>query len=140
MPHDIVASEDKTVYVGDAHARTVWKFVSSESMFLLFICCLKDPSHNHILSESILWLFFFRFHFHILLLLCKQHAAKNWLVFVSAKLTVVDMLMVLSDYLNLCILSFSYKTSDLYCCIACVHLTECISILQCVVCQKSCFP
>ncbi|XP_019387971.1 PREDICTED: peptidyl-glycine alpha-amidating monooxygenase isoform X7 [Crocodylus porosus] len=32
MPHDIVASEDKTVYVGDAHARTVWKFVSSEKM------------------------------------------------------------------------------------------------------------
>uniref|UniRef100_A0A8C8S3Q6 Peptidylglycine alpha-amidating monooxygenase n=1 Tax=Pelusios castaneus TaxID=367368 RepID=A0A8C8S3Q6_9SAUR len=32
MPHDIVASEDKTVYVGDAHARTVWKFTSTEKM------------------------------------------------------------------------------------------------------------
>ncbi|XP_073534025.1 peptidyl-glycine alpha-amidating monooxygenase isoform X4 [Phyllobates terribilis] len=26
MPHDIVASEDGTVFVGDAHADTVWKF------------------------------------------------------------------------------------------------------------------
>ncbi|XP_069481563.1 peptidyl-glycine alpha-amidating monooxygenase isoform X3 [Ambystoma mexicanum] len=26
MPHDLVASEDGTVYVGDAHAKTVWKF------------------------------------------------------------------------------------------------------------------
>lgn len=32
MPHDIVASEDKTVYVGDAHAKTVWKFTSTEKM------------------------------------------------------------------------------------------------------------
>uniref|UniRef100_A0A8C2TBA7 Peptidylglycine alpha-amidating monooxygenase n=1 Tax=Coturnix japonica TaxID=93934 RepID=A0A8C2TBA7_COTJA len=32
MPHDIVASEDKTVFVGDVHARTVWKFASSEKM------------------------------------------------------------------------------------------------------------
>uniref|UniRef100_A0A8D0GC57 Peptidylglycine alpha-amidating monooxygenase n=1 Tax=Sphenodon punctatus TaxID=8508 RepID=A0A8D0GC57_SPHPU len=32
MPHDIVASEDRTVYVGDAHARTVWKFASTEKM------------------------------------------------------------------------------------------------------------
>ncbi|XP_067425237.1 peptidyl-glycine alpha-amidating monooxygenase isoform X3 [Emydura macquarii macquarii] len=32
MPHDVVASEDKTVYVGDAHARTVWKFTSTEKM------------------------------------------------------------------------------------------------------------
>uniref|UniRef100_A0A8B9CXT1 Peptidylglycine alpha-amidating monooxygenase n=1 Tax=Anser brachyrhynchus TaxID=132585 RepID=A0A8B9CXT1_9AVES len=30
MPHDVVASEDKTVFVGDVHARTVWKFASTE--------------------------------------------------------------------------------------------------------------
>ncbi|XP_061873174.1 peptidyl-glycine alpha-amidating monooxygenase isoform X11 [Colius striatus] len=29
MPHDIVASEDKTVFVGDVHARAVWKFAST---------------------------------------------------------------------------------------------------------------
>ncbi|XP_077203836.1 peptidyl-glycine alpha-amidating monooxygenase isoform X6 [Paroedura picta] len=32
MPHDIVASEDRTVYIGDAHANTVWKFASTEKM------------------------------------------------------------------------------------------------------------
>lgn len=32
MPHDVVASEDKTVFVGDVHARTVWKFASTEKM------------------------------------------------------------------------------------------------------------
>ncbi|XP_062477708.1 peptidyl-glycine alpha-amidating monooxygenase isoform X5 [Pezoporus occidentalis] len=32
MPHDIVASEDKTVFVGDVHARAVWKFASTEKM------------------------------------------------------------------------------------------------------------
>ncbi|KAM9731602.1 peptidyl-glycine alpha-amidating monooxygenase isoform 8-T8 [Dama dama] len=32
MPHDIAASEDGTVYVGDAHANTVWKFTSTEKM------------------------------------------------------------------------------------------------------------
>ncbi|XP_074851374.1 peptidyl-glycine alpha-amidating monooxygenase isoform X2 [Carettochelys insculpta] len=32
MPHDVVASEDKTVYVGDAHAKTVWKFMPTEKM------------------------------------------------------------------------------------------------------------
>ncbi|XP_058023086.1 peptidyl-glycine alpha-amidating monooxygenase isoform X7 [Ahaetulla prasina] len=32
MPHDIVASEDRTVYIGDAHANTVWKFTSTEKM------------------------------------------------------------------------------------------------------------
>ncbi|XP_061205356.1 peptidyl-glycine alpha-amidating monooxygenase isoform X2 [Neopsephotus bourkii] len=30
MPHDVVASEDKTVFVGDVHARAVWKFASTE--------------------------------------------------------------------------------------------------------------
>ncbi|XP_061479349.1 peptidyl-glycine alpha-amidating monooxygenase isoform X2 [Rhineura floridana] len=32
MPHDIVASEDRTVYVGDAHTNAVWKFTSPEKM------------------------------------------------------------------------------------------------------------
>ncbi|XP_036998552.2 peptidyl-glycine alpha-amidating monooxygenase isoform X11 [Artibeus jamaicensis] len=32
MPHDIAASEDGTVYVGDAHTNTVWKFTSAEKM------------------------------------------------------------------------------------------------------------
>ncbi|XP_061873172.1 peptidyl-glycine alpha-amidating monooxygenase isoform X9 [Colius striatus] len=32
MPHDIVASEDKTVFVGDVHARAVWKFASTGKM------------------------------------------------------------------------------------------------------------
>ncbi|XP_074993273.1 peptidyl-glycine alpha-amidating monooxygenase isoform X8 [Calonectris borealis] len=30
MPHDVVASEDKTVFVGDVHAKAVWKFASTE--------------------------------------------------------------------------------------------------------------
>ncbi|KAM4752268.1 peptidyl-glycine alpha-amidating monooxygenase isoform 10-T15 [Cyanocitta cristata] len=32
MPHDIVASEDRTVFVGDVHAKAVWKFASAEKM------------------------------------------------------------------------------------------------------------
>uniref|UniRef100_A0A6G1S1M7 Peptidylglycine alpha-amidating monooxygenase n=1 Tax=Hypotaenidia okinawae TaxID=2861861 RepID=A0A6G1S1M7_9GRUI len=32
MPHDVIASEDKTVFVGDVHARAVWKFASTEKM------------------------------------------------------------------------------------------------------------
>ncbi|XP_051010373.1 peptidyl-glycine alpha-amidating monooxygenase isoform X10 [Acomys russatus] len=32
MPHDIVASEDGAVYVGDAHTNTVWKFALTEKM------------------------------------------------------------------------------------------------------------
>ncbi|XP_075864334.1 peptidyl-glycine alpha-amidating monooxygenase isoform X8 [Microcebus murinus] len=32
MPHDIVASEDGTVYIGDAHTNTVWKFTMTEKM------------------------------------------------------------------------------------------------------------
>ncbi|XP_033928666.1 peptidyl-glycine alpha-amidating monooxygenase isoform X6 [Melopsittacus undulatus] len=31
MLHDVVASEDKTVFVGDVHARAVWKFAPTES-------------------------------------------------------------------------------------------------------------
>ncbi|XP_047587674.1 peptidyl-glycine alpha-amidating monooxygenase isoform X18 [Lutra lutra] len=32
MPHDIAASGDGTVYVGDAHTNTVWKFTLTEKM------------------------------------------------------------------------------------------------------------
>ncbi|KAM4868738.1 peptidyl-glycine alpha-amidating monooxygenase isoform X4 [Urocitellus parryii] len=32
MPHDIVASEDGTVYIGDAHINTVWKFTLNEKI------------------------------------------------------------------------------------------------------------
>ncbi|XP_033928665.1 peptidyl-glycine alpha-amidating monooxygenase isoform X5 [Melopsittacus undulatus] len=32
MLHDVVASEDKTVFVGDVHARAVWKFAPTEKM------------------------------------------------------------------------------------------------------------
>ncbi|KAM6230057.1 peptidyl-glycine alpha-amidating monooxygenase isoform 3-T3 [Porphyrio hochstetteri] len=32
MPHDVVASEDKTVFVGDVHARAMWKFAPTEKM------------------------------------------------------------------------------------------------------------
>nr|XP_008012252.2 peptidyl-glycine alpha-amidating monooxygenase isoform X10 [Chlorocebus sabaeus] len=32
MPHDIVASEDGTVYIGDAHTSTVWKFTLTEKV------------------------------------------------------------------------------------------------------------
>ncbi|KAL9822067.1 peptidyl-glycine alpha-amidating monooxygenase isoform 4-T6 [Geothlypis trichas] len=32
MPHDIVASEDRTVFVGDVRAKAVWKFASVEKM------------------------------------------------------------------------------------------------------------
>lgn len=37
MPHDVVALEDKTVFVGDVHARAVWKFASTGSMFLFLM-------------------------------------------------------------------------------------------------------
>ncbi|XP_015704915.1 peptidyl-glycine alpha-amidating monooxygenase isoform X2 [Coturnix japonica] len=42
MPHDIVASEDKTVFVGDVHARTVWKFASSETSETVVEARLKN--------------------------------------------------------------------------------------------------
>ncbi|XP_044302821.1 peptidyl-glycine alpha-amidating monooxygenase isoform X4 [Varanus komodoensis] len=32
MPHDIVASEDRTVFIGDAQINTLWKFASTEKM------------------------------------------------------------------------------------------------------------
>uniref|UniRef100_A0A2K6QK21 Peptidylglycine alpha-amidating monooxygenase n=1 Tax=Rhinopithecus roxellana TaxID=61622 RepID=A0A2K6QK21_RHIRO len=49
MPHDIVASEDGTVYIGDAHTNTVWKFTLTESMVfivLLFTFSLTDSEHK----------------------------------------------------------------------------------------------
>ncbi|XP_038257323.1 peptidyl-glycine alpha-amidating monooxygenase isoform X11 [Dermochelys coriacea] len=42
MPHDIVASEDKTVYIGDAHAKTVWKFTSTEKAETVIEARLKN--------------------------------------------------------------------------------------------------
>lgn len=43
MPHDIAASEDGTVYVGDAHTNTVWKFITTESMVLAILWCIFSP-------------------------------------------------------------------------------------------------
>uniref|UniRef100_A0A8C2LS40 Peptidylglycine alpha-amidating monooxygenase n=1 Tax=Cricetulus griseus TaxID=10029 RepID=A0A8C2LS40_CRIGR len=34
MPHDVVASDDGNVYIGDAHTNTVWKFTLTESTWL----------------------------------------------------------------------------------------------------------
>ncbi|XP_065600290.1 peptidyl-glycine alpha-amidating monooxygenase isoform X3 [Cyrtonyx montezumae] len=42
MPHDIVASEDKTAFVGDVHARTVWKFSSAETSETVVEARLKN--------------------------------------------------------------------------------------------------
>ncbi|KAM6362777.1 peptidyl-glycine alpha-amidating monooxygenase isoform 6-T8 [Pluvialis apricaria] len=42
MPHDIVASEDKTVFVGDVHARAVWKFASTEKSETIVEARLKN--------------------------------------------------------------------------------------------------
>lgn len=44
MPHDIAASEDGTVYVGDAHSNTVWKFTSTGSMVFTILCCIFSSS------------------------------------------------------------------------------------------------
>ncbi|XP_054666700.1 peptidyl-glycine alpha-amidating monooxygenase isoform X7 [Grus americana] len=42
MPHDVVASEDKTVFVGDVHARAVWKFASTEKSETIVQARLKN--------------------------------------------------------------------------------------------------
>ncbi|XP_075597075.1 peptidyl-glycine alpha-amidating monooxygenase isoform X14 [Balearica regulorum gibbericeps] len=42
MPHDVVASEDKTVFVGDVHARAVWKFASIEKSETIVQARLKN--------------------------------------------------------------------------------------------------
>ncbi|XP_042678727.1 peptidyl-glycine alpha-amidating monooxygenase isoform X3 [Centrocercus urophasianus] len=46
MPHDIVASEDKTVFVGDVHARTVWKFASTETSETVVEARLKNKPES----------------------------------------------------------------------------------------------
>ncbi|XP_043320483.1 peptidyl-glycine alpha-amidating monooxygenase isoform X2 [Cervus canadensis] len=57
MPHDIAASEDGTVYVGDAHANTVWKFTSTErgnSDFSLYLlCCVTEMEHRSVKKAGI---------------------------------------------------------------------------------------
>ncbi|XP_043402440.1 peptidyl-glycine alpha-amidating monooxygenase isoform X10 [Chelonia mydas] len=42
MPHDVVASEDKTVYIGDVYAKTVWKFTSTEKAETVIEARLKN--------------------------------------------------------------------------------------------------
>ncbi|XP_068278229.1 peptidyl-glycine alpha-amidating monooxygenase isoform X5 [Nyctibius grandis] len=46
MPHDVVASEDKTVFVGDVHARAVWKFASTEESETIVEARLKNNSES----------------------------------------------------------------------------------------------
>ncbi|XP_055554902.1 peptidyl-glycine alpha-amidating monooxygenase isoform X6 [Falco cherrug] len=46
MPHDVVASEDKTVYVGDVLARAVWKFVSTEKSEAIVEARLKSKPES----------------------------------------------------------------------------------------------
>uniref|UniRef100_A0A674K3W9 Peptidylglycine alpha-amidating monooxygenase n=1 Tax=Terrapene triunguis TaxID=2587831 RepID=A0A674K3W9_9SAUR len=56
MPHDVVASEDKTVYVGDVHAKTVWKFTSTESMLLFWPeeqFCVTEMEHRSVKKAGI---------------------------------------------------------------------------------------
>ncbi|XP_043769649.1 peptidyl-glycine alpha-amidating monooxygenase isoform X15 [Cervus elaphus] len=57
MPHDIAASEDGTMYVGDAHANTVWKFTSTErgnSDFSLYLlCCVTEMEHRSVKKAGI---------------------------------------------------------------------------------------
>ncbi|XP_063036616.1 peptidyl-glycine alpha-amidating monooxygenase isoform X3 [Melospiza melodia melodia] len=42
MPHDIVASEDRTVFVGDVHAKAVWKFACVEKSETIAEARLKN--------------------------------------------------------------------------------------------------
>uniref|UniRef100_A0A8C0WGM0 Copper type II ascorbate-dependent monooxygenase C-terminal domain-containing protein n=1 Tax=Castor canadensis TaxID=51338 RepID=A0A8C0WGM0_CASCN len=71
MPHDIVASEDGTVYIGDVHTNTVWKFTLTESMFFtvslsifqmfilhilifsLSLCCVTEIEHRSVKKAGI---------------------------------------------------------------------------------------
>ncbi|MEE6459900.1 hypothetical protein FKM82_000764 [Ascaphus truei] len=46
MPHDIAASDDGTVYVGDAHAKTVWKFSPTEKTEILETRVRSRPYMN----------------------------------------------------------------------------------------------
>ncbi|XP_051638552.1 peptidyl-glycine alpha-amidating monooxygenase isoform X7 [Manacus candei] len=53
MPHDIVASEDRTVFVGDVHARAVWKFASTEKSEAVAEVRLKNkPESTHSLKDA----------------------------------------------------------------------------------------
>ncbi|XP_039945208.1 peptidyl-glycine alpha-amidating monooxygenase isoform X11 [Hirundo rustica] len=46
MPHDIVASEDRTVFVGDVHAKVVWKFASAEKSETIVEAKLKNKPES----------------------------------------------------------------------------------------------
>ncbi|XP_057240712.1 peptidyl-glycine alpha-amidating monooxygenase isoform X2 [Malurus melanocephalus] len=46
MPHDIVASEDRTIFVGDVHARTVWKFASAEKSGTIIEARLRNKPES----------------------------------------------------------------------------------------------
>ncbi|XP_030092538.2 peptidyl-glycine alpha-amidating monooxygenase isoform X3 [Serinus canaria] len=46
MPHDIVASEDRTVFVGDVHAKAVWKFASVEKSETIVAARLKNKPES----------------------------------------------------------------------------------------------
>ncbi|XP_068033227.1 peptidyl-glycine alpha-amidating monooxygenase isoform X4 [Anomalospiza imberbis] len=46
MPHDIVASEDRTVFVGDVHAKAVWKFSSVEKSETIVEARLKNKPES----------------------------------------------------------------------------------------------
>ncbi|XP_018864745.1 peptidyl-glycine alpha-amidating monooxygenase isoform X9 [Parus major] len=52
MPHDIVASEDRTVFVGDVHAKAVWKFVSAEKSEAVVEARLKNKPESTDLLRS----------------------------------------------------------------------------------------
>ncbi|KAM9587208.1 peptidyl-glycine alpha-amidating monooxygenase isoform 11-T21 [Morphnus guianensis] len=54
MPHDVVASEDKTVFVGDVHARAVWKFASIEKSETIVEARLKNTpeSADHLKKQE----------------------------------------------------------------------------------------
>ncbi|XP_023799169.1 peptidyl-glycine alpha-amidating monooxygenase isoform X8 [Cyanistes caeruleus] len=52
MPHDIVASEDGRVFVGDVHAKAVWKFVSAEKSEAVVEARLKNKPESTDLLRS----------------------------------------------------------------------------------------
>ncbi|XP_051499609.1 peptidyl-glycine alpha-amidating monooxygenase isoform X1 [Apus apus] len=53
MPHDVVASEDKTVFVGDVHAKAVWKFAFTEKSGTIAEARLKNnPESTDLLKKQ----------------------------------------------------------------------------------------
>ncbi|KAH0628114.1 hypothetical protein JD844_008859 [Phrynosoma platyrhinos] len=53
MPHDIIASEDRLVYVGDAHTNTVWKFTSTEKIEAVIESRLTNkPTSKELLKKE----------------------------------------------------------------------------------------